>query len=84
MAQENMTPELDMEELNKRRVERYHRRQQANAKKKRKKMTAMVLVCILMIALGASVFFLVRAGEKEENQEPTVMHSDEEIPEDER
>lgn len=77
-----MTPELDMEELNKRRVERYHRRQQANAKKKRKKMTAMVLTCILMIALGASVFFLVRAGEKEENQEPTVMHSDEEIPED--
>ena len=35
---ENMTPELDMEELNKRRVERYHRRQQAYVQKKRKKM----------------------------------------------
>ena len=77
-----MTPELDMEELNKRRVERYHRRQQAYARKKRKKMATMVAVCLLMIAVGAGVFFLVRAEEKAENQQPTVMHSDEEIPED--
>ena len=82
MTPEKMTPELDMEELNKRRVERYHRRQQAYVQKKRKKRITMIAICLLMIAIGAGVFFLVRAEEKESDQTPTVMHSGEETPED--
>ena len=74
--------ELDMEELNKRRMERYHRRQQANARKKRKKLAAMVAVCLLMIAIGAGVFFLVRYEEKAEDKQPTVTQSGDVTPED--
>ena len=64
-----MTPDMNpnMEELNKRRVERHLRRQKMNAKKRRKKMTSMVLVCFLLVALGVGVFFLLRM---EENSEP--------------
>ena len=74
--------ELDMEELNKRRVERYNRRQQAYARKKRKKLAAMVAVCLLMIAVGVGVFFLVRYEEKAEEKQPTVTQSGDVTPED--
>ena len=77
-----VTPELDMEELNKRRVERQVRRRQAYAKKKRKKMAAMVAVCLLMIAIGAGVFFLVRAKEKEAEQKQEATQSNDVTPED--
>ena len=60
-----MTPDLkpDMEELNKRRVERHMRRQQMYARKRRKKTVAMVAVCLLLVTIGAGVFYLVRQGE---------------------
>ena len=74
--------ELDMEELNKRRVERYNRRQQAYARKKRKKLAAMVAVCLLMIAVGVGVFFLVRYEEKAEEKQLTVTQSGDVTPED--
>lgn len=80
-----MTPELtpDMEELNKRRVERHLRRQKMIAKKRRKKTMTMVAVCLLMIALGAGVFFLVRKGEDAQPEKtPQVSRSDEVVPED--
>ena len=72
-----MTPdmELDMEELNKRRVERHLRRQQMNAQKKKKKTLAMVLVCLALIALGAGVFFLLRMEEKAEPEREFVTQS---------
>lgn len=64
-----MTPDMnpDMEELNKRRVERHLRRQQMTAKKRRKKTAAMIVASLLLIAVGAGIFFLVRM---EENAEP--------------
>ena len=57
-----MTPEWnpDMEQLNKRRVERQARRRASGAKRRRKKMLAMVAVCLVMIALGLGIFFLIR------------------------
>jgi len=64
-----MTPEWnpDMEQLNKRRVERQARRRASGAKRRRKKMLAMVAVCLVMIALGLGIFFLIRM---EEDKEP--------------
>ena len=59
-----MAPEMD--ELNKRRVERQLRRQKAVAQKRRKKTMAMLLVIALMIAGGVGVFFLLRAEEEKE------------------
>ena len=57
-----MTPDFnpDMEELNKRRVERHLRRQKMNAKKRRKKQLAMVGIILLLVALGTGIFFLTR------------------------
>lgn len=51
----------DMEELNKRRIERQLKRQQSYAQKRRKRKMIMLLVILLMIAGGIGVFFLVRA-----------------------
>ena len=72
-----MTPDmnLDMEELNKRRVERHQRRQQMYAKKRRKKTAAMIIISLLLIAIGAGVFFLVRMEEKTAHKQEQVMHS---------
>lgn len=58
-----MTPERqpDMEELNRRRIERQMKRQQSYAKKRRKRKMILLLVLLLMIAGGIGVFFLVRA-----------------------
>lgn len=79
-----MEPEmsLDMEELNKRRVERHHRRMQMNAQKRRKKILSMVAVCLLLIALGTTIFFLLRRGEKAEPEQDRVTQSDDVISED--
>ena len=70
-----MTPERnpDMEELNKRRVERHMRRQRMYAKKRRKKTIAMVAVCLLLVALGVGVFYLVRQGENAEEEKRTQV-----------
>ena len=79
-----MAPDLtpDMEELNKRRVERHLRRQQMNAKKRRKRTLSMILASVLLIALGAGVFFLVRMGEKAEpEQQEYVTQSGDATPE---
>ena len=58
-----MAPELD--QLNKRRVERQIRKQKALAQQRRKKTLAMLLVIALMILGGVGLFFLLRAEEKE-------------------
>lgn len=60
-----MTPEWnpDMEELNKRRVERHLRRRKETVRRRRRKTLSMVAVCLAMIVLGLGVFFLVRRGE---------------------
>ena len=74
-----MTPDmnLDMEELNKRRVERHLRRQQMNAKKRRKRTIGMIAASLLLIALGTGVFFLGRKEEQEEPEKEQVTHSGE-------
>ena len=78
-----MTPEFtpDMEELNKRRIERHHRRMQMNAQKRRKKTLSMVAVCLLLIALGTTIFFLLRRGEKVEPEQDRVTQSDDVVSE---
>ena len=79
-----MEPEmsLDMEELNKRRVERHLRRQQMNARKRRKRNIAMVAASLALIALGAGIFFLVRREEKTEDKQEFVTQSGEVAAED--
>ena len=79
-----MAPEWtpDMEELNKRRVERHHRRQQRNAQRRRRRTTAMVLACLFLIVAGISVFFLLRRGENAQPQVQTMSQSPEAVPED--
>ena len=78
-----MNPEMNMEELNKRRVERQYRRQRANVHKKRKQTMSAVLIGILLVAIGVGVFMLARSAEKEEKvpeTQPSQTHS-EELPE---
>lgn len=77
-----MTPELDMEELNKRRMERYYHRQQAYARKKRKKTMVLAAISLLLIALGVGIFFLVRAEEKQAEQQPEQTQPGAEVSED--
>ena len=79
-----MAPEWtpDMEELNKRRVERHHRRQQRNAQRRRRRTTAMVLACLFLIVAGISVFFLLRRGENAQPQVQTMSQSPGAVPED--
>ena len=79
-----MEPEmsLDMEELNKRRIERHHRRMQMNAQKRRKKTLSMVAACLFLIALGTTIFFLLRRGEKEEPEPERVTQSDDVVSQD--
>ena len=73
-----MAPEWnpDMEELNKRRVERHLRRQKMNAQKRRKKQFAMIGVCLLLVAVGLGVFFLLRMGEDREPEPQLSVQSD--------
>lgn len=72
-----MEPEmsLDMEELNKRRVERHLRRQQRNAQNRRKRTLSMVLASLLLIAMGIGVFFLLRQEEEEAPEPERVTQS---------
>ena len=79
-----MEPEmsLDMEELNKRRIERHHRRLQMNAHKRRKMILSMVAACLFLIALGTTIFFLLRRGEKEEPEPERVTQSGDAVSED--
>jgi poly-gamma-glutamate synthesis protein (capsule biosynthesis protein) len=73
-----MAPEWnpDMEELNKRRVERHLRRQKVNAQKRRKKQFAMIGMCLLLVAIGMGVFFLLRMGEDSEPEPQLSVQSD--------
>ena len=73
-----MAPEWnpDMEELNKRRVERHLRRQKMNAQKRRKKQFAMIGACLLLVAVGMGVFFLLRMGEDREPEPQLSVQSD--------
>jgi len=73
-----MTPEFnpDMEELNKRRVERHLRRQKMNAKKRRKKQLSMILIILLLVAMGVGVFFLTRWMENKPEEPMLQVQSD--------
>lgn len=73
-----MAPEFtpDMEELNKRRVERHLRRQKMNAKRRRKKQLAMVGVILLLVALGVGIFFLTRWLEDKPEETLEYVQSD--------
>lgn len=73
-----MTPERnpDMQELNKRRVERHLRRQKMNAKKRRKKQLAMIGVILLLVALGVGIFFLTRMLENQPEAPMEYVQSD--------
>lgn len=80
-----MTPEWnpDMEELNKRRVERHLRRRKEAVRRRQRKTLSMVAVCLAMIVLGAGVFFLVRRGEtKKPDKAQQTVQAPGEIPED--
>ena len=72
-----MTPEWNpnMEQLNKRRVERHHRRRKETVRRRRRKTLAMVAVCLAMIALGLGVFFLVRNGENKEPEQQVQQNT---------
>ena len=73
-----MAPEYnpDMEELNKRRVERHLRRQKMNAKKRRKKQLSMIGVILLLVAMGVGVFFLTRWMEDKPEEVLPQVQSD--------
>ena len=80
-----MTPEWnpDMEELNKRRVERHLRRRQEVVRRRRRRTLATVAACLALIVLGLGVFFLVRRGEnKTQEKEPQATQAPGEVPED--
>ena len=63
----DFTPE--MEQLNKRRIERQLRRRQRAAQKRQKRILYMIAVSLLLVAVGVGVFFLLRREDKEEPQE---------------
>ena len=74
-----MAPDLtpEMEELNKRRVERQLRRRQMVAQKRQKQTLSMIGITLLLIAIGAGIFFLLRAGESAEPEvQEYVTHAD--------
>ena len=79
-----MTPEeqdMNMEELNNRRVERYLKRQQTYAKKRKKKAALLIAVAILAVAGVVGIFFLLRAEKEPEPETTNATASMEEIPE---
>ena len=79
-----MTPDtnLDMEKLNKRRVERQLRRRQRIAERRQKRVLYMVVLSLLMVAIGVGVFFLLRANNQEEPEAAELItRSDDKITE---
>lgn len=79
-----MTPEdhsPEMEELNNRRVERYLKRQETNAKKRRKKAAALIAVAAAVVVGMVGLFFVLRAEDAPEPEVPKVTTSGEETPE---
>ena len=79
-----MAPELtpEMEELNKRRVERQLHRRQMVAQKRHKRILSMIGITLLLVAIGTGIFFLLRAGDEEEPEEQEyVTHADVEVSE---
>ena len=80
-----MTPEerdMNMEELNNRRVERYLKRQETNLKKRKKKLMILILAAALAVAGMTALFFLLRAENAPEPEAPRVTTSAEETPKD--
>ena len=75
-----MTPEMD--QLNKRRVERHLRRQKAAAQRRRKKTLATLLAVTLMIVGGVGLFFVLRAEEEKEPDREQVTAATDAISED--
>lgn len=79
-----MTPDMnpEMEELNKRRVERQLRRRQMVAEKRKKRVLYMVGLSLLMVAIGVGVFFLLRMdNQKEPEVTELITRSDDKISE---
>ena len=75
-----MAPEMD--ELNKRRVERQLRRQKAVAQRKRKRTMATLLAVAMMIAGGVGLFFVLRAEEEKEPPQEQVTAATDAVSED--
>ena len=78
-----MTPEdkqLDMEELNNRRVERQLRRQQTYAQKRKKKAAMLAVVAAAVVIGMVGLFFVLRAEDSEPVTQPDVTASTEEFP----
>ena len=79
-----MTPEerdMNMEELNNRRVERYLKRQQTNLQKRKKKLTILIISAIVAMLGMVALFFLLRMEDAPEPEVPDVTTSGEETPE---
>ena len=79
-----MTPEerdMNMEELNNRRVERYLKRQQTNLQKRKKKLTILIISACLAVLGMVALFFLLRKEDAPEPEVPAVTTSGEETPE---
>lgn len=80
-----MTPEerdMNMEELNKRRMERYLKRQETNLKKRKKKLMILALSVVFTVVGMTALFFLLRKEKTPEPEAPRVTTSAEEIPKD--
>ena len=80
-----MTPEerdMNMEELNNRRMERYLQRQQNYAKKRKKKMLILIASACLAVLGLAALFFLLRMEDAPAPEVPNVTASAQKIPED--
>ena len=78
MAPEGWNPH--MEELNNRRVERYRKRQEENRKKRKKKLMVLIASVGLAVIGMTALFFLLRADQKPEPEQPRVTTSSEETP----
>lgn len=79
-----MAPELrpEMEELNKRRVERQLRRRKRIAQQRQKRTIYMIVISLLLVVLGTGVFFLLRGiEEKVPEEQEFVTHSDDQVSE---
>lgn len=78
-----MAPDMNpgMEELNKRRVERQQRRREAVARNRRKRVYYMIGLSVLLVVIGAGVFFLSQMKDEAPETTEYVTHSGEEASE---